>query len=102
MLKVLTGSALALALVVGTASDADAFSRKRTVTGPNGNTASYNADVNCAGGTCSRQSTRRGFYGNTVNRNGSVSCANGTCSGASYAEGPWHQGVSRSGSISRY
>ena len=96
MIKALMGSALALVVVVGAASDADAFTRKRTTVGPYGGQSNFSANVECYGNSCTRNATRRGAYGNTVNRSATMTCEGGACVKNSSTEGPWHRGISSS------
>jgi len=48
------------------------WSRDRTITGPNGNTATLGATGSCAGGECTIERHRTGPAGNTVNRNTTI------------------------------
>jgi len=48
------------------------WSRNRTITGPNGNTATLGATGSCAGGECTIERHRTGPAGNTVNRNTTI------------------------------
>lgn len=101
MTKLIVYSAVAAALSIGVAADANAWTRSGTATGWRG-TSSVNASGSCANGSCSRQITRTGPYGNSVTRQGTASCANGTCSGTRTTTGPNGGTVTRQGSISRY
>ncbi|ORE96340.1 hypothetical protein [Acuticoccus yangtzensis] len=100
MIKGLMGAALALTVVVGGVSDADAFTRKRVTTGPYGATASFSASTGCVGNTCSRTATRTGPYGNSLHRSSSATCAGGACTISGSTSGPY-RGVSRSTTITR-
>ena len=100
MTKLIALSALAAALSVGAAADANAWTRSGTVTGPRG-TSSVQAQGSCAGGSCSRSVTRTGPNGNSVTRQGSASCAGGVCTGSSTTTGPAGNTIYRQGSVSR-
>lgn len=101
MLKLMTGAALATVLVLGAATDADAFSRQRTTTGTYGNSATLNSTTNCAGGVCTRGTVRTGPAGNSVTHGGSATCSGGSCSTSGATTGPRGRNVNRSGTISR-
>lgn len=100
MTKLLTLAALAAALSIGTAVDANAWTRNGWVHGWRG-TASVHASGGCANGTCSRQITRTGPDGNSFNRQGSVSCGGGSCTGTRPTTGPRGNTVTRQGTVSR-
>lgn len=101
MMKVLMGTALALTVVAGAASDAEAFTRKRTITGPYGGQAHFNSNVQCYGNTCTRSATRQGVYGRTITNNGSLSCYGGACNSQGTVTGRWGQTYHYSGNIYR-
>ncbi|WMS43890.1 hypothetical protein RDV64_05730 [Acuticoccus sp. MNP-M23] len=101
MIKLLTGTALAVMVMAGAATDADAFERKRVTTGTYGNQSTFNSSAGCAGGTCSRSATRTGPAGNAVVHGGSVNCANGVCNTSRSTKGTRGRSVSSSGSITR-
>jgi hypothetical protein len=100
MAKLIAVSALAVALSVGAAADANAWTRTGSVTGARG-TFSVQGSGSCANGTCSRSVTRTGPYGNSVTRQGTASCAGGVCAGSRTTTGPGGNTVYRQGSISR-
>ncbi len=93
-------SALAAALIIGTAADANAWTRAGSASGPRG-TSSVQATGSCANGTCSRSITRTGPYGNSVTRQGTVSCAGGVCTGSRQTTGPNGQTIYRQGTVTR-
>lgn len=65
-------SAVALALSVAAAADANAWSRSATSSGPRG-TSSVSANGSCGNGSCTRNVSRTGPAGNTYSRTGTVS-----------------------------
>lgn len=78
MMKLLTLSALAAAMSLAVAADANAWTRDRAVTGRAG-TATLGVTGGCTTGanggtTCSRQATRTGPYGGSTQHQGSVAC----------------------------
>lgn len=91
-----------LGLTLGASIAEAGWSRKSSVTGPNGNTVSRSGSGSCSGGSCSASRTTTGPYGNSVSRSGSGSCSDGTCSGSRTTTGPNGNSVTRSGSVSRY
>ena len=100
MTRFIALSALATALIIGAAADANAWTRAGSVTGPRG-TSSVQGSGSCAGGTCSRSITRTGPYGNSVTRQGTVSCAGGVCTGSRQTTGPNGQTIYRQGTVTR-
>ena len=100
MRKNLTIALMSSMLAIAVASEANAWTRSGTVTGPRG-TSSVQASGSCANGSCSRQITRTNPYGQTSTRSGSAVCANGVCSGSSTTTGPYGGTVTRQGTISR-
>lgn len=100
MRSLTTLSALAAVLSFAVATDANAWSRSGSVTGPRG-TATVQGSGSCAGGACSRSVTRTGPYGYSVSRQGTVSCANGVCTGSRATTGPRGNTIYRQGSVSR-
>lgn len=100
MRKTIALSVLALALSLGAAADAQAWSRRASSTGPAG-TSTVDASGSCSGGNCSRAITRTGPGGNSLSRAGSASCANGSCTGTSTTTGPGGQTRTRTGSVTR-
>lgn len=93
--------ALAVALVAGAASTANAYERSSKTTGAYGRTVSSQGSGSCVGGACSSQQSVTGPRGNTVSRQGATSCAGGKCSGAATYTGPAGNTVTRTRSISR-
>jgi hypothetical protein len=100
MKSVTTLSALAAVLSFAAATDANAWSRNGSVTGPRG-TATIQGSGSCSGGTCARGVTRTGPYGYSVSRQDTASCANGTCTGSRTTTGPHGNTIYRQGSVSR-
>jgi hypothetical protein len=100
MTKMIATSMLFAALMVGAATDANAWTRSGTFTGPRG-TSTVNVTGGCANGTCSRQVTRTGPYGYSYTRQGSASCANGVCTGSRVTTGPYGNSVYRQGYVVR-
>ncbi|WP_319529666.1 hypothetical protein [uncultured Cohaesibacter sp.] len=96
----LTIALMSSMIALAVASEANAWTRNGTVTGPRG-TSSVQASGSCANGACSRQVTRTNPYGQTSTRSGSAACANGVCSGSSTTTGPYGGTVTRQGTISR-
>jgi hypothetical protein len=74
----------ALLAVVLSAMPADAggrsWSRDGTVTGPGGNSATWQRSGHCEGGSCTRGGSYTGPAGYTRSWEHSRDCANGTCS----------------------
>lgn len=101
MMKALMGSTLALVVVAGAASDAEAFTRKRTITGPYGGQTHFNSRVDCYGNTCTRSATRQGIYGRTITNNGSMTCGGGACTTSGVVTGRWGQTYHYSGAYTR-
>ena len=99
MNKIIALSALALMFALSV-SNANAWTRNATVSGPNG-TATIHGSGSCANGTCSRSVTVTGPYGNTARRQGSVTCANGVCSGSRTTTGWNGNTVYRQGAVYR-
>jgi hypothetical protein len=100
MTKFLALSALAAALTMSAAADANAWTRSGSATGPHGSW-SVQGSGGCADGACNRSVTRTGPYGSSMSRQGTASCANGVCTGSRQTTGPAGQTISRQGSISR-
>lgn len=100
MKSVFTTAALAGILAISLVTDASAWSRNGSVSGPRG-TNTFNAQGSCSGGSCSRSATATGAYGRTAIRNGSGSCSDNSCSGSRSTTGPAGRNFQRSGSFSR-
>lgn len=100
MMKFLALPALAVALSLASAPDANAWTRTGSVTTWRG-TTTVTGSGSCAYGTCSRQVTRTGPYGGSVSRQGSASCAGGVCTGSSTTTGPRGQTIYRQGTVYR-
>lgn len=100
MKSMITTAALTGILAISMATDAFAWQRNGSITGPRG-TNTFNAHGSCSGSSCSRSATASGAYGNTVTRNGAGSCSGNSCSGSRTTTGPAGRSVQRSGSVSR-
>jgi hypothetical protein len=100
MKSIITTAALTGVLAISMVTDALAWERKGSVTGPRG-TNTFNAQGSCSGGSCSRSATATGAYGRTATRNGSGSCSDGSCSGSRSTTGPAGRTFQRSGGFSR-
>lgn len=98
MKKLLALTALAAMSTSMIAADANAWTRNRTISGPNGS-ATFSGSAGCASGTCTRQTTRTGPNGDTASRQRSVTCANGTCTGSVQGSGPYRGTYDRSGTV---
>ena len=81
MKSMIATAALTGALAISMVTDAFAWERNASVTGPRG-TKTLNAQGSCSGGSCSRSATATGAYGRTATRNGSGSCSGNSCSGS--------------------
>lgn len=91
------------ALLLGGAafSDANAYSRSSSATGPAGGKWSSSGSGSCANGKCTSAQSATGPRGGTVSRAGSTSCGGGKCSGGATYTGPAGNSVTRNRSISR-
>jgi hypothetical protein len=98
MTKFLTLSALAAALSVAGAADANAWTRQGSATGVRG-TATVTATGNCANNTCTRNIVRTGPNGYSTTRQGSASCTGGTCTGSRTTTGPRGKTIVRQGTV---
>lgn len=99
MTNTLTTAAIAGILAISMVTDASAWSRNGSVTGPRG-TKTFSVNGNCSGGTCSRSARASGVYGNTVTRNGSVSCSGHSCSGSRTTTLPSGRTIQRNRNVS--
>jgi hypothetical protein len=79
MKSLITTAALTGMLAITIVTDAFAWERKASVTGPLG-TNTFNAQGSCSGSSCSRSATATGAYGNTAARTGAGSCSGNSCS----------------------
>lgn len=100
-LAIVTAS-LAAVLALGSVTAANAWTRNATVTTPRG--TNYGSTTgSCSGGTCSRTRSVTGPNGYTASRSGSVSRTGSNS--ASYSRtttGPYGNSVTRSGSVTVY
>jgi hypothetical protein len=81
---------------------ASAFEAQRSVTGPQGQTATRSGSVDCADGNCTRSGSATGPQGQTATRQRSVTrAAPGQWSGQGNATGPRGGTATRSGSVQR-
>lgn len=92
--------ALAIVLIAATFSQASAWERNTTFSGPRGS-GSISGSGSCTSGSCTSSRTRTGVYGNTITRQGSRDCANGACSRTSTVTGPRGQNRTRQTTTSR-
>lgn len=99
MKSTIATAALTGVLAVSMVTDAFAWSRNGTVSGPRG-TNTFSAHGNCSGGTCSRSARVTGAYGQTATRNGTASCSGNSCSASRTTTGPRGRSVNRSGNVS--
>lgn len=97
--RIATLTALTGVLAASAVTDAFAWSRHGTVSGPRG-TASVHAHGNCSGNSCSRSIRRTGPYGYSATRTGSVSCSGHSCSGSRTTTLPSGRTIHRSRSVS--
>jgi hypothetical protein len=100
MKKFLAISAIAGAMFVAAAADANAGSRSGSISGPRG-TTTFSGSRSCAGGSCSSQGSVTGPNGGTVSRQDSSTCSGGTCSGGGTVTGPRGGTVSYNGTVTR-
>lgn len=100
MKSLITTAALSGVIAISLATDAFAWERQGSVTGPRG-TNTFNAQGSCSGSSCSRSATATGANGNAATRRGSASCSGNSCSGSRTTTGPAGRSVQRSRSISR-
>jgi len=100
MTKLIAISALAVALSIGAAAEANAWTRSGSFTGPRGATSSSGSG-SCANGSCSAQRGGTGPKGNSWSHSGSGSCSGGTCSWGGQATGPRGNSYNYSASVSR-
>jgi len=84
------------------ATDADAWERNSTITGPAGNSAHVDAYGSRGGGQWSRNRTITGPNGNTATLGATGSCAGGECNIERHRTGPAGNTVNRSTTIRRY
>lgn len=103
-MKHLTSVALASTLLMGVmaTSEAQAWERHRSTTGPYGGQATFHGSGSCTGGSCSSKQTWTGPGGRTATRSGSTSCSGGYCSGTATYTGRYGGTVTRSRSFRRY
>ena len=99
MKSMITTAALTSILAIYMVTDAYAWSRNSSVSGPRG-ANTFNAQGSCSGNSCSRSATATGAYGRSATRSGSGSCNGNSCSGSRTTTGPAGNSVERSGSIS--
>lgn len=100
MFRLFTAFGLAAALALGAATDAGAWERKGSFTGPRG-TSAVDGSGGCSGRACARSVAKTGPLGAGASRTGDARCADGTCSGGRTTTGPAGRSVVRDGSISR-
>ncbi|MGH6939256.1 hypothetical protein [Hypericibacter sp.] len=100
MRKLLAITAIAGAVTLGAAADADAWTRNSTVTGPRG-TTTIQGSGSCANHSCSRNVVRTGPTGNVTTLQGSASCAGGSCAGTRTTSFPNGGTVTRQSTVSR-
>jgi hypothetical protein len=99
MKSMIMTAALSGVLAIAMVTDAFAWERKASATGPRG-TNTLNAQGSCSGSSCSRSATATGAYDNTATRTGAGSCSGNSCSGSRTTTGPAGRSVQRNGSIS--
>jgi hypothetical protein len=80
--------ATATVSVMALTADANAWSRKNTVTGPGGNTVTHQSKGHCDNASCSRSGRITGPAGNSVTYGGSTSCHDGVCTRKGKITGP--------------
>ena len=99
MKSIITTAALTGALAISMVTDAFAWERKASVTGPRG-TNTFSAQGSCSGGSCSRSATAAGAYGNTATRTGAGSCSGNSCSGSRTTTLPSGRTIQRNRGVS--
>lgn len=100
MMKAISAAVLAGTFVLVAATEANAWSRERSVSGSNG-TASMQASGGCSGGTCSRNVSHTGPNGKSYSRSRTLTCQQGgSCSGSAVTTGSNGNTVTRQGSVS--
>jgi len=72
MKKIMALTAGAFVAATAFAADADAWERRSTITGPNGNSAHIDAQGECYGGACTRSKTITGPEGQSVHVDGGI------------------------------
>ena len=80
--------AAATASVMALTVEANAWSRKNTVTGPGGGTVTHQSKGHCDNASCSRKGNITGPAGNSVTYGGSTSCRDGVCTRSGKVTGP--------------
>lgn len=99
MKSMITTAALSGVLAISMVTDAFAWERKGSVTGPRG-TNTFNAQGSCSGSSCSRSATATGAYGNTATRTGAGSCSGSSCSGSRTTTLPSGRTIQRNRGVS--
>jgi hypothetical protein len=99
MKSMITTAALTGVLAISMVTDAFAWERKASVTGPRG-TNTFNAQGSCSGSSCSRSATATGAYGNTATRTGAGSCSGNSCSGSRTTTLPSGRTIQRNRGVS--
>jgi len=102
MKKIMALTAGALLAATAFATDADAWERRSTITGPAGNSAHVEAYGSRGGGQWERGRTITGPAGNTATLGATGSCYGGECQIERSRTGPAGNTVNRNTTIRRY
>ncbi|WP_166141919.1 hypothetical protein [Methylosinus sp. RM1] len=99
MFRSIAAPALAALTILAAVSEADAWTRSGSFTGPRG-TSNWNASRSCGGGSCSWGRGASGPHG-AWSRSGAASCAGGVCNVSGQGSGRGGRSYSYSRSVSR-
>jgi hypothetical protein len=99
--KTYLGLAIAAIVMAAATSNAEAWTRSASGSGPRGSWSSTSSG-GCAGGTCSHSGSLTGPYGGTYNNAGSTTCAGGSCTHTQTLTGPQGGTINRTATYSRY
>lgn len=99
MKSLITTAALSGVIAISMVTDAFAWERQGSVTGPRG-TNTFNAQGSCSGSSCSRSATATGAKGNAATRSGSGSCSGSSCSGSRTTTLPSGRTIQRNRGVS--
>lgn len=99
--KYVGGATMALVLMAASVSNAHAWSRSGSTTGPRGKSVSSSSNGSCSGGSCSRSGSVTGPRGGTAATSGKTNCSGGACTHTGNVTGPNGGSVTRSSTVSK-
>ncbi|OAI31696.1 hypothetical protein A1351_04355 [Methylosinus sp. R-45379] len=99
MFRSIAAPALAALMTFAAVSEADAWTRSGSFTGPRG-TSNWGSSRSCAGGSCSWSGGGSGPRG-AWSRSGSANCGGGSCNVSSQGSGPRGRSYDYTRSVSR-